>query len=148
MIGGIFCIFVSLCSGAIILGARLIHSFTLGGNSELYLYCAAGDGDRGSCIIFSCYVKKRRQDRTREQPDEDEDSDDCIFYTAAGSAPDDGRSLAARGRAAGRRRIGTAASFGRRAVQEPVKAIRHGAPAVRPCIWGEGIVEERLLCGR
>ena len=65
LIGGIFCIFVSLCSGAIILGARLIHSFTLGGNSELYLYCAAGMAIAAAVLFFSCYVKKRRQYRTR-----------------------------------------------------------------------------------
>lgn len=38
LIGGIFCIFVSLCAGTIILGARLLHSFQLSGNNELYLF--------------------------------------------------------------------------------------------------------------
>ena len=49
--------------------------------------------------------------------------------------------LAARGRAAGRRRTGMAASFGLLAVQAmqaSVKDIRDGEPAVRPCIWGRG----------
>lgn len=88
LIGGIFCIFVSLCSGAIILGARLIRAFELGGNSELYLYGAMGMAVAAAVLFFSCYIKKRRQDREAQQPDEDEECEDIQYYTAAGKEAD------------------------------------------------------------
>ena len=148
LIGGIFCIFVSLCSGAIILGARLIHSFTLGGNSELYLYCAAGMAIAAAVLFFSCYVKKRRQDRTREQPDEDEDSDDCIFYTAAGSAPDDGRSSGSQ-RESCRQEADRHGGILRTAGSAGTGESHPARSACGETVYlGEGIVEERLLCGR
>ena len=99
-------------------------------------------------LFFSCYVKKRRQDRTREQPDEDEDSDDCIFYTAAGSAPDDGRSSGSQRescRQEADRHGGILRAAGSAGTGE-------SHPAWSACgetvYLGEGIVEERLLCGR
>lgn len=88
LIGGIFCIFVSLCSGAIILGARLLHYFQLSGNNELYLYGAMGMAIVAAVLFFACYIKKRRQDREAGLTDEDEDSEAMEYYTAAGSERD------------------------------------------------------------
>lgn len=81
LIGGIFCTFVSLCSGAIILGARMIHSFRLGGNSELYLYGATGMAVVAAILFFSCYIKKRQRDGA-DSMEEDEDCGDIRYDTA------------------------------------------------------------------
>lgn len=84
LFGGIFCVFVSLCAGAIILGARLISAFQLGGNYELYLYGAMGMALMAAVLFFSCYIKKRRQVRETELLDDDsEDSGEIQYYTAA-----------------------------------------------------------------
>lgn len=66
LIGGIFCIFVSLCAGAIVLGARLIKTFQLSRNNELYLCGAMGMSIMAAVLFFSCFIKKRRQDKQLE----------------------------------------------------------------------------------
>ena len=53
LIGGIFCVFVSLCAGAIVLGARLIKSVELSGNNELYLCGAVGMAGVAGVLFFA-----------------------------------------------------------------------------------------------
>ena len=84
LIGGIFCIFVSLCAGAIILGARLLHSIQLSGNNELYLCGAMSMAVVAAILFFSCYLKKRRHSQEMDLYNEDDDNGDLQFYTAAG----------------------------------------------------------------
>ncbi|MDE6363447.1 MAG: FHA domain-containing protein [Lachnospiraceae bacterium] len=85
LIGGIFCIFVSLCAGAIILGARLLHSFQLGGNNELYLFGAMSMAIVAAILFLSCYMKKRRQCQEIGSALESEDQDEMQFYTSVGN---------------------------------------------------------------
>ena len=84
LVGGIFCIFVSLCAGAIILGARLIHSFQLSGNNELYLFCAMSMAIVAAILFLSCYMKKRRQCRASTPALENDSQEEMAFYTSAG----------------------------------------------------------------
>lgn len=85
LIGGIFCIFVSLCAGAVILGARLLHSFQLGGNNELYLFGAMSMAIVAAILFLSCYIKKRRQCQEIEPALENEDQEKMQFYTSVGN---------------------------------------------------------------
>lgn len=151
LVGGIFCIFVSLCSGAIILGARLIHDFQLGGNSELYLYAAAGMAVAAAVLFFSCYIKKRRQDREDDSADEDEEYEDSLYYTAVGSDCDHRRSgirqpTALRQDADRPEGIVRAADSGCYGNQE--KRRFQQKEYGETVYLGESIVEERVLCGR
>lgn len=85
--GGIFCIVITLCSGTIILGAHTIHTFRLSGNQELYLYGAMGMALVAAALFFSCYFKKRQQNKEAGMPDEDE-GDELSYYTAAQNEQD------------------------------------------------------------
>lgn len=83
-IGGIFCLFVSLCAGGIVLGARLIGSVKLSASHELYLCGAMGMALTAAVLFFLCYIKKRKQDKMIEALNGDgdeEDDDDDIYYS-------------------------------------------------------------------
>ncbi len=88
LIGGIFCVCVSLCAGAIIVGARILHSFELSGNNELYLCGAVAMAIVAAILFFSCYIKKRRQGQEIEDSGEDVEGGDFQYYTAVGSGED------------------------------------------------------------
>lgn len=82
LIGGMFCVFVSLCAGAIVLGARLLKSVELSGNNELYLCGAVGMAGVAAVLFFTCYVKKRKQDNVVESLYDDcSDEDDAVYYS-------------------------------------------------------------------
>lgn len=81
--GGIFCIFVALCSGVIILVTRITHTFKIGRTNELYLFGAMGMAVMAAFLFFFCHIKKRRQNQNNEPPDEDNGQDDFLYYTAA-----------------------------------------------------------------
>lgn len=145
LLGGIICIFVSLCSGAVILGAHMIPAFQLGGNMELYLYGAMGMATVAAVLFFSCYLKKRRLDNEMMLSDDRDDCEDAKYYTAAenesahrkscDSAPQSFPQNA--GRTQGRPgRVSGDSAF----------------PAAHSCsetvFLGDGVVEERVLCGR
>ncbi|MDE7478354.1 MAG: FHA domain-containing protein, partial [Lachnospiraceae bacterium] len=85
LIGGVFCVFVSLCSGAIILGARILRAFELSGNNELYLYGAMGMAIVAAVLFFSCYIKKGRQHQELDLLNQDEDCNDNQYYTSVES---------------------------------------------------------------
>ncbi len=63
LIGAVFCMLVSLCAGAIILGARLLRAFKLSEDNELYLCGAIAMAFVAAVLFMSCYIKKRKQDR-------------------------------------------------------------------------------------
>lgn len=153
LIGGIFCIFVSLCSGAIILGARVIHSFQLAGNNELYLYGATGMAIVAAVLFFSCYIKKRRQDGEGDPADNDEDGEDFQYYTPVGSDCDRQRldnvqtgnllqktDYSSSDICTLRKEYSYYASYGNKCFDQSGRN--------ETVYLGEGIVEERMLCGR
>lgn len=61
--GGIFCVLVALCAGAIIVGARVLKCFALSGDNELYMYGAVAMALVAAVLFFVCYVKSMRQNR-------------------------------------------------------------------------------------
>lgn len=63
LIGGIFCVFVALCAGAVIFGARILHYYQLSGDNELYMYGAVAMALVAAVLFFMCYVKTVRQNR-------------------------------------------------------------------------------------
>lgn len=151
LIGGIFCIFVSLCSGAIILGARLLHSFQLSGNNELYLYGATGMAIVAAVLFFSCYIKKRRQDRETGLTDDGEDSEDIQYYTTAGSHCGNHRSDENRLRGFVQNADesgGIVPTPGNTCYERQYN--KHPMPREHSetVYLGESVVEERVLCGR
>lgn len=62
LVGGVFCVFVALSAGAIIVGARVLKCFTLSGNNELYMYGAVAMAFVAAILFFACYVKSVRQE--------------------------------------------------------------------------------------
>ncbi|MDE5697488.1 MAG: FHA domain-containing protein [Lachnospiraceae bacterium] len=150
LIGGIFCIFVSLCSGAIILGARILHSFQLSGNSELYLYGAMGMAIVAAVLFFSCYLKKRRKDRETELADDDEDCEDIQYYTAAGSScdshwyDDNKPKSPVRNEDQG----GIVRALGSTQYEIQRNKCSRQREHSETVYLGESVVEERMLCGR
>lgn len=70
LIGGIFCVFVALCAGAVIVGARVLKSFTLSGDNELYMYGAVAMALVAAVLFFVCYVKSVKQNREIEELNE------------------------------------------------------------------------------
>ncbi|MDE7417742.1 MAG: FHA domain-containing protein [Lachnospiraceae bacterium] len=148
--GGIFCILVSLCSGVIILGAR-IHVLKLGGNNELYLYGAMGMALMAAVLFFSCYAKKRRQNKEIELLEDDGDDEAFSYYTAVGDKHGD---------------HGSSYKQPQNLLQNAEKAeagihtsdsLYHTSQSARfsrqsdngeTVYLGDGVVEERMLCGR
>ena len=80
LIGGIFCFLVSLSVGVVIAAARVLKMFSLSADNELYLYGAMAMAMMAALLFFSCFWKKRKQDkeaadlcaqeREEEEPDE------------------------------------------------------------------------------
>lgn len=131
LIGGIFCMFVSLCAGTIILGARVLGVVQLSGNNELYLYGAIAMAVAAAVLFFTCYVKKHKQDREMEAVCEDDlDKYDSQFYRM----PDEN-------------------SFGDwnqmpEQYEKSFEKSRQPKACNETVYLGDGIVEERMLCGR
>lgn len=80
--GGIFCIFIALCAGAIIAGARVLKCFALSDKNELYMYGAIAMAVTAAALFFSCYVKSRKQQYT-ENALQTADYDKSDNYTRA-----------------------------------------------------------------
>ncbi len=147
--GGIFCIFVSLCAGSILLGGRIIHTFQLGRNNELYLYGALGMALMAAVLFFACYIKKRQQNRNIALLKEDGGTDQ--YYMAAGNTHENRRDCHNHSQSIMKS-------------TEKAKENIHNLDPVHPAVQsvqparqsdcgetvylGEGVVEERMLCGR
>ncbi|MDE6911710.1 MAG: FHA domain-containing protein [Lachnospiraceae bacterium] len=126
LIGGIFCVFVSLCAGAIVLGARLIKSVELSGNNELYLCGAVGMAGVAGVLFFACYAKKRKQDKAVESLHDDySDDEDAAYYS--------------------RPQLGVEMEHSENDTED--NFARDGSCPETVCL-GSGIVEERVLCGK
>jgi len=69
--GGVFCVFVALCAGAVIVGARVLNCYKLSGDNELYMYGAVAMALVAAALFFTCYVKIVRQNREIEALNED-----------------------------------------------------------------------------
>ncbi len=69
--GGIFCVLVAMCAGALIIGARILHCYTLSGNNELYIYGALAMAGVSAVLFFVCYVKSMKSDEMDDEQDED-----------------------------------------------------------------------------
>ena len=151
LVGGIFCIFVSLCSGAIILGARLIHSFELKGDSELYLYGAMGMAVVAAILFFLCYLKKRRQVQEMDLSENDEDDDAVQYYTAAGKEYDSHGYCFKKPQDSLKNTEQTGNST---SVSDKLQHTAQGIKLPKQdghsetVYLGDGVVEERMLCGR
>ncbi|MDE7201879.1 MAG: FHA domain-containing protein [Lachnospiraceae bacterium] len=148
--GGIFCIFVSLCSGVIILGAR-IHVFKLGGNKELYLYGAMGMALMAAVLFFSCYAKKRRQNKEIKLIEDDEDDEAFSYYTAVGDGSDDHSSYYGQPqnllKNAEKTEAGIHTSDKLYHTSQSASFSRQSDNG-ETVYLGDGVVEERMLCGR
>ena len=130
LIGGIFCIFVSLCAGAIVLGARLIKSVELSGNNELYLCGAVGMAVVAAVLFFACYIKKRKQAKEIEYLRDDCSEEDTVYYSRPQQFAAD----------MDLQRKYTDTDAG-------CETVCYDACPETVCL-GDGIVEERVLCGR
>lgn len=135
--GGIFCSLVALCSGAIILGARTIHAFEPGRNSELYLFGAMAMALVAAVLFFYCHAKKRRQNMETEQDDGDED---IMYYTDAGGGDDLQGAFCKKPQEVQPDNVQLFKSY-----QQDYCAQSHYGETE---YLGDGVVEERLLCGR
>lgn len=128
--GGLFCIFVSLCMGAVILAARTTHAFRLGGNKELYLYGAMGMALMAAVLFFVCHVSRRRQNKDIGLAEDEEDDEALQYYTTVGETPDTHR----------------ASCYGEpQNISKEAEWVKGGDETV---YLGDGVVEERMLCGR
>lgn len=131
-VGGIFCVFVALCAGAVIFGARVLHCYKLSGDNELYMYGAVAMALAAAVLFFMCYVKAMRQNREIEALNED--CGESVYEELIS------------------RDIGYALTNKREHVDMPC-AVHHGGEASTPyssetvCL-GSGAVEERVLRGR
>ena len=67
LIGGIFCVFIALCAGAVIVCARTLKLFALSSDNELYLYGAVAMALVAAALFFVCYIKAVRQKNTIAQ---------------------------------------------------------------------------------
>lgn len=75
--GGIFCIFVMLCAGGVIVCARTLKLFKLSADRELYVYGAAMMALAAAVLFFMCYIKTVRQNK--EIAGLNEESEDEIY---------------------------------------------------------------------
>lgn len=143
LIGGFFCVLVSLCAGAIALGARMVPAFALGGNNELYLYGAMGMALAAAALFFSCYLKKKRRAREEELSYDGEDCGENQYYTAVANESDTVRD--------------NREAFICQSVGPLWKDQQVGSQSIwytesdcgnETVFLGNCIVEERMLCGR
>lgn len=146
LIGGIFCIFVSLCAGAIVLGARVLGVLRLSGANELYLYGAMAMAVMAAALFFTCYIKKRKQERELAVSDEDNrDELESQFYRLPGE-----KSFGYQGKMQdGIAPLYDNKEYGReRVMQQSYEKGRQPKVCNETVCLGDGIVEERMLCGR
>jgi len=147
LIGGVFCIFVSLCAGTIIVGARILHAFKLSRNNELYLYGAMGMAVVAAILFFSCYIKKRHQGKDTSLQEEDDDDCEAVQYYTAVEDTGGHNTYAEDGSVRY-----SYNSINPQTIEDDhtVKNIDHPKQSDRgqTVNLGDGIVEERMLCGR
>ena len=149
LVGGIFCIFVSLCAGAIVLGARVIGVFRLSGANELYLCGAMAMAIMAAVLFFTCYIKKRKQDREVETGQEDDaDEDDSKFYQLP-----DGNNFGYQSKMTKQADFSYCKTFdSNQTMHRNNEKIYEKSRQPKVCnetvCLGDGIVEERMLCGR
>lgn len=147
LIGGIFCIFVSLCAGAIVLGARVIGVFRLSGRNELYLYGAMAMAVMAAVLFFICYIKKRKQDRELEALEEDNANEiDEQFYSlpVENSMDCQNDMVEYSDSIFDNRQSGKEYTM----QQSYYNKSRQPKACNETVCLGDGIVEERMLCGR
>lgn len=75
LIGGIFCIFIMLCAGTIIICARTLKLFVLSGDNELYMYGAMAMAFVAAAMFFISYIKTARQENEIAQLNEEENDE-------------------------------------------------------------------------
>jgi FOG: FHA domain len=132
LVGGIFCVFVALCAGAIIVGARVLNCYKLSGDNELYMYGAVAMALVAAVLFFACYVKTVRQNK--EIAELNEDREDCVYEESIS------------------RDIVNDLTIKERKQEAPC-AVHYGGGVSLPyssetvCL-GSGVVEERVLRGR
>lgn len=73
--GGVFCVFVALCAGAVIVGARVLKCYDLSGDNELYMYGAVAMALVAAVLFFWCYIKTVRQNKEIEALNDDYEED-------------------------------------------------------------------------
>lgn len=145
LLGGIFCVLVSLCAGGIVLGTHMLPQFKLGGNGELYLYGAMGMAMAAAALFFSCYIKKRRQDSTVELLDENEDCENVDYYTLAENTCKSRRYDNSQPQSLSHH---TDPIQCKEDNIQPGSELSNSKSYSETVFLGDGIVEERVLCGR
>lgn len=64
--GGICCLVIALCAAGVIVEEKTVQILYLGQNSELYLFGVIATAIAAAVLFFSCYIKKRKQDKDRK----------------------------------------------------------------------------------
>lgn len=149
--GGIFCIFVSLCAGSILLGGRIIHTFQLGRNKELYLCGAMGMALMAAVLFFACYIKKRHQNRNIALLKEDDGADQ--YFMDIGNIHENLRDCHDHSQRIVKSTDKDKAKENSYNLDRSHPAVQSVQPAKQSdcgetVYLGEGVVEERRLCGR
>lgn len=67
LLGGFACLLIAVCAAAILIGARVLRSFSLSADNELYLYGAVAMAVMASALFFSCHLKKKRMRDERDR---------------------------------------------------------------------------------
>lgn len=135
LVGGIFCVFVALCAGAVIVGARVLKYYKLSGDNELYMYGAVAMALVAAVLFFACYVKTVRQGREIEALNEDcEEDEDNAYGEVIRRDIDNGLTLKGNNR-----NVPCAADY-----EEDI-SLPYSSETV--CL-GNSAVEERVLRGR
>lgn len=75
LIGGIFCVFIALCAGTVIVCARTLKLFALSSDNELYMYGAVAMAFVAAALFFVCYIKAVKQKNAIAQLNEDEEDE-------------------------------------------------------------------------
>ncbi|MBO5144726.1 MAG: FHA domain-containing protein [Lachnospiraceae bacterium] len=142
--GGTFCVFVSLCAGIIILGARVLKTFQLSESNELYLYGALGMAMMAAALFFSCYIKKRKQDKELERLRDNGDTDCCCDKEPLDEEYEYFKSRESVQKKQNIKETAEKVSISRSASHRSV--LRESYDDTE-CLGGQS-VEERVLCGR
>jgi hypothetical protein len=76
LVGAVFCVFLSLVIGALIVGIRVYNIIEIDGDSELYLFAAMAMAFVSAVLFAICYIKKRKQEKEISKLNEGEDETD------------------------------------------------------------------------
>lgn len=74
--GGICCMVIALCAVSIIIEEKTVQILYLSQNSELYLFGVTAMAIAAAVLFFSCYIKKRKQDKDIKSLNDDIDNVD------------------------------------------------------------------------